>query len=60
MCFIFSFIGVKVVEEDISRSVLDDDDRVYWYHLVLPDGTEKSVIHEFNLWNLYLHTILSS
>lgn len=45
------------MEEDISRSVLDDDDRVYWYHLVLP---EKSVVHEFNLWYLYLHTILSS
>jgi hypothetical protein len=52
MCFIFSFIGVKVVEKDISRSALDDDDRVYWYHLMLPDGTEKSVVHEFNLWYL--------
>lgn len=60
MCFIFSFIGVKVVEEDISRSVLDDDDRVYWYHLLLPDGIEKSVVHEFNLWYLYLHAILFS
>ncbi|KAJ0046966.1 hypothetical protein Pint_05043 [Pistacia integerrima] len=29
--------GMRLTEDDIMRSILDDDDRVYWYHLMLPD-----------------------
>lgn len=47
MCFTFLFIGAPVTEEDILRSVLDDDDRVYWYllfplmirHLFIPNSS---------------------
>lgn len=36
-CFSSFFIGVQMREEDILVSVLDDDDRVYWYHFELLD-----------------------
>lgn len=37
-------IGVQLTEQDIMVSVIDDDDRVYWYHLMLFDTKEKLVV----------------
>lgn len=29
--------GIQLTEDHVKRSVLDDDDRVYWYHLMISE-----------------------
>lgn len=54
MCFSSAcFIGLQLTEDDIMRSLLDDDDRVYWYHLMLPD------VHKYLVSSVYILSSVS-